>query len=74
MVGASLIGGIHLEGMQRQHWAHGGVTKLGRRMQKGDEIGHFAFGSTVVVLLPRGGPHGSRALGEIRMGETLYFS
>jgi phosphatidylserine decarboxylase len=74
MVGASLIGGIHLEGIERAHWAHGAVTKLERSVEKGDELGHFAFGSTVVVLLPRGVGESRRALGEIRMGESLYFS
>jgi phosphatidylserine decarboxylase len=74
MVGASLIGGIHLEGLSRSAWAHRGVTRVGRRLQKGDEIGHFAFGSTVVVLRPRGTVESTRELGPVRMGETLYRS
>lgn len=74
MVGASLIGGIHLEGLTRERWAHTGVTKLARNVAKGDELGHFAFGSTVVVLLPPGLSETRHELGEIRMGESLYFS
>lgn len=74
MVGASLIGGIHLEGLDRVRWIHTGVTRIARSVSKGEELGHFAFGSTVVVLLPPELSHGSRALGKIRMGESLYFS
>jgi phosphatidylserine decarboxylase len=72
MVGASLIGGIHLECVERQRWVHAGVTQLNRRLQKGEEIGHFAFGSTVVVILPRDvSLLAPRGLGEIRMGQAL---
>jgi phosphatidylserine decarboxylase len=53
MVGASLVGGIHLEGLARAAWARRAPAPLGRRVTKGDEIGHFAFGSTVVLMLPR---------------------
>jgi phosphatidylserine decarboxylase len=40
MVGASLVGGIHVGGL--------------RRRDKGEELGHFSFGSTVVLLFRRG--------------------
>lgn len=60
MVGASLVGGIHVNGAGRA--------------EKGDEIGHFAFGSTVVILLPKAArARPRRASGErVKMGETLF--
>jgi phosphatidylserine decarboxylase len=57
LVGASLVGGIHLEGV------------LARR--KGDEVGHFAFGSTVIVLTERGDVALVAAGARVRMGEPL---
>jgi phosphatidylserine decarboxylase len=74
MVGASLIGGIHLEGIAQKAWMKTQPVALGRALSCGDEIGHFAFGSTVVVLLPRGfAEFPLEPLdGEVRMGETLF--
>jgi phosphatidylserine decarboxylase len=72
MVGASLIGGIHLADLPRDRWVGPNPTELARRHAKGDEIGHFAFGSTVVVLLPAGVARRLPALGEVRMGQTLF--
>jgi len=69
MVGASLIGGIHLEGVARREWMRTREVRLDRRLAQGDEIGHFAFGSTVVVLLPWSAEVRERAT--VRMGETL---
>ena len=59
MVGASVVGGIH-------------VTAKGH-VEKGAEIGHFTFGSTVVVLLPPEARATFRVeLGDdVKMGETL---
>ena len=74
MVGASLIGGIHLEGALRREWVKTQPHALGRTLQRGDEVGHFAFGSTVVVLLPRGYASGVVARPEVRMGQTLLRS
>ncbi len=42
LVGASLIGGIHV------------TAPRGVPLQRGAEIGHFSFGSTVVLLAPPG--------------------
>ena len=74
LVGASLIGGIELKGVPRSAWAKpGAIRPLSLARDKGDEIGHFRFGSTVVVLLPRCAnlhcalPPGAR----VKMGETL---
>lgn len=73
MVGASLIGGIHLLGLERRDFVGPRITPVGRAVQKGEEIGHFAFGSTVVLLLPesaRAGP--VPAPQDVRMGQTLF--
>ncbi len=72
MVGASLIGGIHLEGVQREQWVRRAPRPVGRRLQKGDEVGHFAFGSTVVVLLPRGMAAHPLPSAEVQMGQKLF--
>jgi phosphatidylserine decarboxylase len=74
MVGASLIGGIHLQALERRAWVGLRCTSVQRRYRKGERIGHFAFGSTVVVLLPQGRDHRLRASPEVRMGETLFES
>lgn len=72
LVGASLVGGIELRGLSRAAWARAEALACALRRERGEELGHFRFGSTVVVLLPRGaGPVLARAEGPIRMGETL---
>jgi phosphatidylserine decarboxylase len=72
MVGASLIGGIHLQALPREAWVGKGVARVQRSYEKGAEIGHFAFGSTVVVLMPKGVASAAPARPELRMGETLF--
>lgn len=74
LVGASLVGGIHLEGIERSEWVRAGLVTLGKRAQKGDEIGHFAFGSTVIVLWPRAWQGRPKVKGGelVAMGETLW--
>jgi phosphatidylserine decarboxylase len=71
MVGASVIGGIHVRGVAdlRQRRA----IPVGREVKKGDELGHFSFGSTVVMLLPPGmGGEVAQPLGEeVPMGASL---
>jgi phosphatidylserine decarboxylase len=74
MVGASLIGGIHLQALTRREWVSDRPVHIGKRYAKGERMGHFAFGSTVVVLLPRGRDHRLCAGAEVRMGETLFES
>ena len=75
MVGASLVGGINLRGLPRAQFSQPHAVPCHLDRQKGEELGHFTFGSTVVLLLPRGAygksqvpPIGS----EVRMGETLF--
>lgn len=80
LVGASLAGGIHVEGLELRALQRGGseariasgTTSLRRR--KGDELGHFRFGSTLVLVLPPGlGAPLARPQGwGLKMGETLF--
>lgn len=74
LVGASLVGGIHLEGISRREWIRRSAVPIRRRAEKGEEIGHFAFGSTVVLLFPR--PFAGRMIpaisSAVRMGEALW--
>jgi phosphatidylserine decarboxylase len=52
MVGASLIGGIELDGIARRDFTRRGPLAIGRRVVKGERLGHFTFGSTVIVIAP----------------------
>jgi phosphatidylserine decarboxylase len=74
LVGASLVGGIHLEGISRREWIRPSAVPIRRRAAKGEEIGHFAFGSTVVLLFPR--PFAGRWIpaisSAVQMGEALW--
>lgn len=73
LVGASLIGGIHLVDREQPSWARPGATPWGARFARGDELGHFTFGSTVVLLVPpalAGAPPPTGAA--LRMGERLW--
>jgi phosphatidylserine decarboxylase len=74
LVGASLVGGIHLEGFERRDWIRPSAFPIRRRFARGEEIGHFSFGSTVVVLLPRtlGGQIRPAVGASMRMGELLW--
>lgn len=73
LVGASLIGGIELCGLPRAAWARGRAVAWGRRLPKGAELGHFTFGSTVVIAGPRDmfeGP-GPAVGAAVRVGERV---
>jgi phosphatidylserine decarboxylase len=75
LVGASLVGGIELAGVPRATWVARRPVALGLRREKGGEIAHFRFGSTVVLLLPPGAPALRPLPGdELRMGEPLCAS
>lgn len=54
LVGASLVGGIHLAEIPAELWRHPQPTELGLKYAKGQRLAHFSFGSTVVLLFPRG--------------------
>ncbi|MSP62313.1 MAG: phosphatidylserine decarboxylase [Myxococcales bacterium] len=73
LVGASLVGGIHLAGYARSDWARAHKVPLDRRLARGDEIGHFTFGSTVVLLLPPGAAPSFPTVGDdLLMGQSLF--
>lgn len=73
MVGASLIGGIHLHGRARGEWVRPEPTAWGRRFARGEELGHFSFGSTVVLLVPPALAGMPPPLGvALRMGQRLW--
>ena len=72
MIGASLIGGIVIEGTNNKDWRQPRPTIVNRVLKKGQRLGHFAFGSTVLVLVPPG-PYRPRKLeAEIQLGEPLF--
>jgi phosphatidylserine decarboxylase len=73
LVGASLIGGIRVEGVDEGALRRRGVVTVNRTFAKGDELGHFAFGSTVVVLLPRGQRTAAPSTPEVKMGDSLWY-
>ncbi|NUN12755.1 MAG: phosphatidylserine decarboxylase [Myxococcales bacterium] len=50
MVGASLIGGIELDGIEQSRWMVSHPVEVGRTCAKGDRLGCFTFGSTIVLL------------------------
>lgn len=54
MVGASLVGGIHLAAEPQEAWRVPQATQLRSRYDKGQRLGHFSFGSTVVLLFAAG--------------------
>jgi phosphatidylserine decarboxylase len=78
LVGASLIGGIELTGLERDHWAERPeAVTLGRSVARGEELGWFTFGSTVVLVLPRTLSEGLSSIvpavgAELALGQTLY--
>lgn len=72
LVGASVIGGINLADVPRSTWMRSCPTDLNLPRDRGQELGHFTFGSTVVLALPRGSAPIVRDVGDdLKMGETL---
>jgi phosphatidylserine decarboxylase len=73
MVGASLIGGIHLDDLERATWARRLPFTWRRHFARGERLGHFSFGSTVVLLVPPALAGPTPAIGEsVRMGQRLW--
>jgi phosphatidylserine decarboxylase len=54
LVGASLIGGIHLEGLPASRWQKRQPEILSEHRAAASVLGHFTFGSTIVLLAPPG--------------------
>jgi phosphatidylserine decarboxylase len=73
LVGASLVGGIHLADVPVERWRHGQPTELDLQYDKGQRLAHFSFGSTVVLLFPRGSVQRLvvEAGDAVRMGQPL---
>jgi len=86
LVGAMLVGGLETvwagavappHGGGRRTWRYGGYGEAGARavaLARGEEMGRFNMGSTVVVVLPRGRARWAQRLGpEVRvtMGEEI---
>ncbi|MCY0987386.1 archaetidylserine decarboxylase [Nannocystis sp. ILAH1] len=73
LVGASLIGGIELAGLERAAWARPGGFAWNRRLRKGEELGWFRFGSTVVIAAPKDMLEGTCdfAGAAVRVGQRL---
>lgn len=73
LVGASLIGGIHLHGLQRRAWVRSHPVAWARRFERGEELGHFSFGSTVVLLVPPALAGLPPPLGlQVHMGQRMW--
>ncbi|MFL5304812.1 MAG: archaetidylserine decarboxylase [Polyangia bacterium] len=74
LVGASVVGGIELEGHGRADWVGPAPFAVGRLYARGAELGHFTFGSTVIVFAPAGAAGDLvPALGtDVRMGQRLW--
>jgi phosphatidylserine decarboxylase len=74
LIGASLVGGIHLAGAPQSRWMQPHEATLDLVLERGERLGHFAFGSTVIVIVPRSyAPVAALAAGaRVRLGETLF--
>jgi phosphatidylserine decarboxylase len=76
LVGASLVGGIAVDGIDLESLQRsGGESRLHPCelvRQKAQELGHFRFGSTVILFWPAGtAPLAVRVGDDVRMGQTL---
>jgi phosphatidylserine decarboxylase len=78
MVGATGVGFIELEHADTRAWRHDRELRRvelgGVRVRRGEELGAFRLGSTVVVLFPPGALAGDLAVHDgdlVRMGQKL---
>jgi phosphatidylserine decarboxylase len=71
MVGASLIGGIQLALAPRPMFTRRRPLALEAQLAKGQRLGHFTFGSTVVLLLPPSAQPRCALGADVHMGEAL---
>jgi phosphatidylserine decarboxylase len=72
MVGASLIGGIQLLDLPRAAFTQREPLVLNRRLAKGERLGHFTFGSTVIMILPAGFQLQTALARDMLLGQTLW--
>lgn len=73
MVGASLIGGIELDGLHQSVWMKDRPVAVGRTCAKGTRLGCFTFGSTIVLLTTAGFDleRGPKVQEWVRMGQPI---
>lgn len=80
LVGAMLVAGIEtvftgqITPLPRALQRHTLSGPPSRNLEKGEELGRFLLGSTVIVLLPEGAAHWEETLGsgsKVRMGERM---
>lgn len=79
MVAASLVGGIDIDGLARADWMRSTPLAVGRRLHRGERLGCFRFGSTVVLALPPAAlgpepgwqPAAFGAGAQLRLGQAL---
>ena len=71
MVGALNVGRIRVVGVEA---AASGKLDAPRKLARGDELARFEMGSTVILIVPRGGPRPIEGLAPgraLRMGEVI---
>lgn len=73
MIAASLVGGIQITGDVPPDWRNGSAVSLQRPLAKGERLGHFALGSTVVLLFQAGAVAKLhlRSGERVKMGQSL---
>jgi phosphatidylserine decarboxylase precursor len=74
MVAASLVGGIRIAGLSGSDWMQDDAVELDLPRAKGQKLGAFALGSTVILLAPAGSGLEAPALAagrRLRMGEAI---
>ncbi len=74
MVGAMLVTGIETVWRRRQPIVSMQTTRHCREFARGEEVGRFTFGSTVIIVLPRNSVAMERTLRKdqrIRFGESM---
>lgn len=73
MVAASLVGSIVLDGRDSRGWRTAQATQVADVVTKGQRLGHFALGSTVVLVFPRDTVTNLQVQSgqRVKLGETL---
>jgi len=73
MVGAGAVSGLHVHGLTPPAEPRAGTLPCAVHRRKGEEVGYFSLGSTVVLLTAK--PYEMRATqtrARLRMGESLF--
>jgi phosphatidylserine decarboxylase len=73
MVGAGAVSGIHVLGLKTPTEPRAEAEACTVRRRKGEEVGYFSLGSTVVLLTQKSAQlRASQPRARLRMGETLF--